>query len=117
MGLPWVGLRPCPLFKRMVQDILLNDSDDLSIVDGDFNVGESNEQHAILIVNTAPGSWKQFPVVGVGIGAFIGSSGQTATIKRRINVQMEKDGYTNVQVSIVEDGNSFNYYLSANRNE
>ena len=106
-----------PFIYKMVQDILLNDSDDLSIVDGDFNVGDSDEQHAILIVNTAPGSWKQFPVVGVGIGAFIGSSGQTATIKRRINVQMEKDGYANIQVSIVEDGNSYNYYLSANRNE
>ena len=101
----------------MAKDILLDDYGDITFENGDFNVGESNEQHAILIVNTSPGSWRQFPIVGVGIGAFVGSSGQESTIKRRINVQMEKDGYTNIDVSVVGDGNSYNYYLSATTND
>ena len=101
----------------MAQDILLDDLGDLTFSDGDFSLGESNEQHAILIVNTSPGSWKEYPIIGVGIGAFVSSSGQESTIKRRISVQMEKDGFTNIDVSVVQDGNSYNYYLSANRNE
>ena len=99
----------------MVEDILLDNTGDLQFKNGDFDIGLSDEQHVILIVNTMPGSFKQFPLLGVGIIQYSASSGQSATLRRSINIQLNSDGYTNIDVALKENGETFMYNVSAER--
>lgn len=82
-----------------VKDIILLDGD-LHIVNGDFNVKESDSQHIELIIDSWIGSWKQYPLCGVGIENYIKSSGQSLALKRNIAVQLEADGFTEVDVYV-----------------
>lgn len=101
----------------MIKDIAIDDFGDLIFKDGDFDIRASDEQHVVLIVNTAIGSWKEYPLVGVGIQSYLGSSGQTQVLKRNITVQLEADGYTDVAVKLAQSGENINYSINANRNE
>lgn len=78
-----------------VKDIILDENNeyDLLISNGDFSVSESDPQHQILIINTTLGSWKQFPLMGVGIINFLNSSGQTEYLKRQMTVMLKSDGF------------------------
>lgn len=73
-------------------DILLDADNDLQIVSGDLVVGESDLQHVGLILQIAPGSWKQFPLTGVGEPQFINAP-LDAALRRKIQIQLEADGY------------------------
>jgi len=99
----------------MVEDILLDDTADLSFKNGDLEVGASDEQHVILIVNTMPGSFKQFPLLGVGIIQYSGSGGKAATLRRSIDIQLDSDGYTNIDVQLKSNGETFMYNVNADR--
>lgn len=101
----------------MIKDISIDDSGDLIFSDGDFAVRASDEQHVVLIVNTSIGSWKQYPLVGVGLRQYLGSSGQIQTIKRNISLQLESDGYSDVAVKLGQSGENITYSINANRNE
>jgi len=96
-----------------VSDIILDESNDLTINSlGDFTVGDSDQQHVVLIINTFLGQWKQSPFTGVGAIRFINSAGQQQTLRRAITVQMIADGYT--VNDIILKGNEI-YYIDANR--
>lgn len=102
--------------KNMVQDILLDEDADLEIDNGDFKVGPSDEQHLMLIVNLAEGSIKQFPLMGVGINYYSGSTGQAANLRRNITVKAEADGYRNVNTILNQDSAGvFEYSIDAIR--
>ena len=101
----------------MVKDIILdeNDSYDLTITaNGDFAVKESDAQHQILIINTYLGSWKQYPLQGVGIINYLNSSGQTEALKREITVKLNSDGYSGVSVD-VNPNNIADFTVNADR--
>lgn len=99
-----------------VVDFLLDEDSDLMIVDGDFYIGPSDQQHATLILNTTVGSWNQFPLVGVGIQYYQASAGQTALLQRNVYVQFQVDGY-NIDrlLTNTTPDNKYTIYLSANR--
>lgn len=100
-----------------VQDILLTDNYDLAIsASGDFEIGYSDQQHVILLIETGVGSWKQFPTIGVGIEQYSGSSGTGLRIRNEINNSLKNDGYSNVSVELVQipDG-TFRYNINALR--
>lgn len=76
----------------MRNDILLDADNDFHITDNDVTIGESDGQHARLIIDTQKGDWTQFPQTGVGIvqylkGAFDGEA------RRNVRLQMQGDGY------------------------
>ena len=76
----------------MRTDILLDADGDLLITDNDVTIGNSDNQHAQLILNTKKGDWTQYLNVGVGImqylkGSFDGEG------RRNVRLQMESDGY------------------------
>lgn len=98
------------------KDILLNDEWDLDILNGDFNVGFSDNQHLTLIVELSEGSLKQYPLQGVGINSYSGSSGQAAALQNKIKTKADADRYQNVQISLsqTEDG-VFIYNVYAER--
>src|ERR1700757_5119394 len=60
----------------------------------DFVIAESDNQHLYDIINSFPGWWKEFPQVGVGIQAYVNSSGRQQELARNMRVQLEADGYT-----------------------
>ena len=80
-----------------VQDIILVDND-LSISNGDFVIQDSDSQTIELIIDSAIGHWKQFPICGVGVDNFLKSSGQQGALKREISVQLETDGMINIDI-------------------
>ncbi len=85
-----------------MKDVLLQD--DLAISDGDFVVGNSDAQNVLLILSTAPGSWKQFPLTGVGEAKFINAPLDGA-LRREIQLQLQADGYRLNSVQILLNGN------------
>ena len=100
----------------MTQDILIDDEADLRIENGDFVLGESDQQHVVLLINTFAGHWKQFPTCGVGIIQYLASSNQGAALRRSINVQLTADGYRDITVDLRENPSGFfDYDVSANR--
>lgn len=98
-------------------DILLDDDGDIAVsADGDFKVGESDDQHIELLINTYPGNWKEFPTAGVGIRDYILSAGKTNILKRSINVQLAADGYRNINVALKSNPNGhYDYDVTAQR--
>lgn len=98
-----------------VKDIILLDND-LSFVNGDFDIQESDQQSIELIIDSWVGHWKQFPLCGVGIDNFVKSSGQQLALKRTISVQLEADGMINVDI-LSNSGELLDLTISAERNE
>lgn len=100
----------------MAQDILIDDSGDFQIVNGDFKIGNSDMQHAVLLIETYLGSWKQSPTKGVGIQLYSGSSGLDRALQRNITEQMKGDEFTDVSVLVNSnpDG-TYDYNISASR--
>lgn len=96
----------------MVKDIDLETDLDLKIIDGDFVISDSDQNHVINILKAYVGGYKQFPLVGVGIDYYLASAGTQQVIKRNITVQMESDGY---KVNKIEVLGQSKYSIDANR--
>lgn len=89
----------------MNQDFALY-GNDLYTQDGDFAIAESDSQHIADTLNSFPGWWKQYPADGVGVFYFFNSAGQEQTLKRKIMIQLQSDGYNvnNPEVSVSASG-------------
>ncbi len=96
----------------MVKDIDLETDLDLKIIDGDFVISDSDQNHVINILKAYVGGYKQFPLIGVGIDYYLASAGTQQVIKRNITVQMESDGY---KVNKIEVLGQSKYSIDANR--
>ena len=101
---------------QQVQDILLSDEYDLAIsASGDFELGYSDQQHVILLIESNKGTWKQFPTIGVGIEQYLGSSGTGLRIRNEINTSLKNDGYSNITVELAQVDGTFEYNVDALR--
>lgn len=74
-----------------VYDILLEDNNNLQIANGDFVVGESTQQHQMLLLLTNKGEFKQHPDRCVGISNFIENEDNGAA-SREIHTEFSRDG-------------------------
>lgn len=77
------------------KDILFESKDneyDLSIQNGDFVIGNSDLQHIHHILEASPGQYRQHPLLGVGIRAWLKGS-VTGVEKRDVSLQFLTDGY------------------------
>jgi hypothetical protein len=52
-------------------DILLNQADDLLITDGDFVLGDAENQNQELLLLVEKGGLKQFPTDTTGVGTYL----------------------------------------------
>jgi len=86
------------------QDYLLDENGDLLIENGDFVVGASDEQHAIDIMQSFPGEWKQFPLLGAGLIASLKTDNPQAE-KNNIFEQLQSDGFEVNSMKIGLDAN------------
>ena len=95
-----------------VKDIAIGSNLELVITNGDFSVAESDTTHIELILRAHLGSFKQFPLVGMGIDDDLASSGRQQIIKRNMGVQLNNDGY---KVNEILLANNAEYFVDAER--
>ena len=85
-----------------MKDILL-ENDDLQILNGDFFVGDSQNQSVELLLKSMQGEWKEYPEAGCGL-----LKTQNGVIdrffQRNISVQLEADGFIIEKLTINEKG-------------
>lgn len=87
-----------------VHDFLVGDDMDLSIVDGDFEWGESTQEHQRDILLATKGSFRQVPDVGVGVVQELLNDASYEDIRRTMQGEMEKDGMAVRRLKSVHQG-------------
>ena len=77
-----------------MKDLVLSTDGDLSFEDGDFVIGESASQSAKLVLIAAPGDFRQFPALGVGLMSFLNDSGEDGetSLRHRVENHIKYDG-------------------------
>lgn len=88
-----------------VQDYLLDDDFDLAPAkNGDFAIGDSDEQHIQLILFSKPGDWRQYLRLGVFIHQYLKAPESVRIgFERNMRVQLKSDNY-NVQQLDLSNG-------------
>jgi hypothetical protein len=77
-----------------MQDYLLDPvTGDLMVVDGDLVIGDATLQNQKLLLFATPGSYKQYPIVGVDLMGFLKDEDQ-GDMMRAIRQQFTQDGMT-----------------------
>ena len=79
----------------VARDIMLDDNNALRIEGGDYVVDLSDGQHVKLMLYSNPGSWRQNPLVGIGVRRLINkkmSALELLSFKKEITVQLTGDG-------------------------
>lgn len=86
------------------KDIITDSDGDLTILNGDLFINDSDSQHVDFIVTADKGQFRQFPLVGVGLRRFINGPFNQQEIRQAIRLNLESDGYNVRKVSISNDG-------------
>ena len=85
-------------------DILLTAIDgDLLVKNGDFLFGESDEQNIHDLINDAPGEWKEFLNVGLGINYYLNSRMDKTSITQAVRIQLQNDGFNTDKMVLLFD--------------
>ena len=87
-----------------MNDVLLEDNGDLSIVNGDLAIGFSDNQHQEHILLAHKGEFKEFPEIGVGIHAMLDDDDYMDMLIE-IKKNLEYDGMKVKNVKFDENGN------------
>lgn len=78
----------------MVKDFQIDETGDLKVLEGDFAVDLSDQQHVEDIIESFQGWWKEFVQVGVGLFSYLNSSSDFQNLELNIKSQLTGDGYT-----------------------
>lgn len=78
--------------------------DDLEIENGDFRIDEASQQNLTHILLSQKGSFKEYPILGVGLTRYINSPDSTARLRleNEIDKQLIYDNF-NVKTLDVND--------------
>lgn len=89
-------------------DVKLKDNEPVAY-NGDFVLAESDTQHIEDTIRAFPGTWKQFPTEGVGLGAYQNSPMEVQALQKNIRLQLTADGYNvgNPIITISPSGEVF----------
>lgn len=86
-----------------MKDILITAEYDIQIKNGDFVIGESQDQSVELLLLSRQGEWKKNPEAGCNIlSAKNGSIDRL--LDREIRVQLDADGFKLDKMSLTEKG-------------
>ncbi len=96
-----------------MKDLLLNEDNDLSIVNGDFQIGESQQQEIESILISFKSEFKNTPLLGAEISRMLKARSTRQGITREVNEQLQYDGFRNIDFRI-EDAENFT--INAERN-
>ena len=81
-------------------DILTDDDGDLLWENGDFVIGESDQQHVLDIFDSQPGETKEFPLCGFGAINYVKTRVTESEFKRDLKLQLNYDGYPNPSIDM-----------------
>lgn len=83
-------------------DILLGEDLDLQMANGDLVVELSDAQHFQLLLLSHKAEWRQWPLVGVGIGNWLLDDVVPTSLKHEIATQAEYDGAKLTQIEAIQ---------------
>jgi len=86
----------------MPNDILIDESFDIGLKNGDFEVGESTYQHQQILILADKGQFKASPLTGVGARRYLETS-KPDDLAREIRQEFMKDGMTVRTIEILKD--------------
>lgn len=87
----------------MRNDILLNDSNELITIGGDFAIGQSDQQHVKHIIEAFKGEYKANPLVGFGVISYLKRDNKIESeFRRDLKIQLENDGYNDANIDLSE---------------
>lgn len=86
-----------------MKDILLDENNDLLIKDGDFVIGESDNEHIKSILIANKGEWKEFPELGVGMEELLNDDAYNQFLIDAKN-NLEYDGMLVKNVGFTDEG-------------
>ena len=81
------------------KDFLQNDDGDIAYLLGDLVIGESDDDHVVDLIASAPPAWKEYPLCGVGVDNYLNSSGMQQFLRRAIIQQLTTDGFGDISVN------------------
>lgn len=86
-----------------MNDLILDDNMDLKLLAGDLLVDDAEEQCQQSILIAAKGTFRRWPAIGVNMLATLKTRftlQSRDTLAQKIKLNLEYDGYTNVDVTI-----------------
>lgn len=92
--------------------ILEESTNDLKILNGDFVVDKSDQQHVEDILRAKPGQFYQWPLLGVGIENFRNASLSGQRLKQDVKLNLRSD---NMRTTFLRIDPDFNLYINAER--
>ena len=75
----------------MAKDILLNDQNDIQILNGDFDIGESEMQEVALILQSTQGEWKNAPILGPNLFKYLKGKTNKVAIDKQVAIHLAID--------------------------
>lgn len=76
----------------MAKDILLDENNEPLVVDGDFVIGESEDQEIRLLLRLNQGEVKRDPVIGPNLVQEIEQGLDEQKIMKKVRLHLERDG-------------------------
>jgi len=83
-------------------DLVLDLNNDLTIQDGDWSIGQSDDQNIEAILLAEKGQFYEFPLLGYGIKKRLYGPFDKLTENKAIREALKRDNY-NVKVLNIED--------------
>lgn len=74
-----------------MKDILLDNENNIKILNGDFDVGESEMQEVALILQSTQGDWKMNPILGPNLYRFINGRVTKTEIESEVAIHLAID--------------------------
>lgn len=84
----------------MRKDLLLDEAGDLLIQNGDFVIGQSDQQHVLDMMDCQMGELKEFPLAGFGAINYIKRRISAVEFKRDLKLQLNYDGYVDAAIDL-----------------
>ena len=74
---------------------------------GDLVIGPSDQQHIEMILQSAPGHWREHPLLGADLEEMLNGPATLAELRAKVNIQMELDGYSADSVQLDQQGDEW----------
>ena len=81
-------------------DIILEENADIIVENGDFKVGDNDNNLIRYIVEAIPGQYKEFPVLGINITKYLNAPVNPQTLQRNIRTNLEADVFTRPLIDV-----------------